>query len=88
VVFPTMRPINVIVLVVTVVESLRAFDLVYVINSGRNGLELLSVLVVDDIIGESSRIGYGSAIAVFLLIVTLGFVITYLTQILRREEGR
>ncbi len=88
VVFPTMRPINVIILVITVIESLRAFDLVYVINVGRNGLELLSVLVVDNIIGEASRIGYGSAIAVFLLIVTLGFVITYLTQILRREEVR
>jgi multiple sugar transport system permease protein len=88
VVFPTMRPINVIILVITVVEALRAFDLVYVINVGRNGLELLSVMVVDNIIGEASRIGYGSAIAVFLLIVTLGFVITYLSQILRREEGR
>jgi multiple sugar transport system permease protein len=88
VVFPTMRPINVIILVITVIEALRAFDLVYVINVGRNGLELLSVMVVNNIIGEASRIGYGSAIAVFLLIVTLGFVITYLSQVLRREEGR
>jgi multiple sugar transport system permease protein len=83
-----MRPINVIILVITVVEALRAFDLVYVINNGRNGLELLSVMVVDLIIGEASRIGYGSAVAVFLLIVTLGFVITYLRQVLRSEESR
>src|SRR6185436_7555020 len=45
VVFPTLRPINIIVLVITVIEALRAFDLVYAINAGRNGLELLSVLV-------------------------------------------
>ncbi|MEE3920263.1 hypothetical protein V2I01_24905 [Micromonospora sp. BRA006-A] len=38
VVFPVLRPINIIVLVVTVIESLRAFDLVWVINKGRNGL--------------------------------------------------
>ena len=63
-VFPTLRPINIIVLVITVIESLRAFDLVYAINSGRNGLELLSVLVTQNIVGEASRIGYGSAIAV------------------------
>jgi multiple sugar transport system permease protein len=88
VVFPTMRPINVIILVITVIEALRAFDLVYVINNGRNGLELLSVMIVDLIIGEASRIGYGSAVAVFLLLVTLGFVITYLSQVLRSEEGR
>nr|WP_284289895.1 hypothetical protein [Angustibacter aerolatus] len=39
VVFPVMRPINIVVIVVTVIESLRAFDLVWVINKGRNGLE-------------------------------------------------
>ena len=34
VVFPVMRPINMIVLVIVVIESLRAFDLVWVINKG------------------------------------------------------
>ena len=62
VVFPALRPINIVVLVITVIESLRAFDLVYVINKGRNGLELLSVLVTQNIMGEASRIGFGSAI--------------------------
>ena len=47
---------------ITVIESLRAFDLVYIINSGRNGLELLSVLVTQNIVGEASRIGFGSAL--------------------------
>ena len=37
-----MRPINMIVIVIVVIESLRAFDLVWVINKGRNGLELSS----------------------------------------------
>ena len=46
VVFPAMAPTNVIIVVITVIESLRAFDIVYVINHGTNGLELLSVLVV------------------------------------------
>jgi multiple sugar transport system permease protein len=86
VVFPTMRPINVIVLVITVIESLRAFDIVYAINTGRNGLQLLSVLVVDNIIGEASRIGYGSAVAVMLMLVTLAFVITYLVNIMREDS--
>jgi ABC-type sugar transport system permease subunit len=60
------------VLVITVIEALRAFDIVYAINRGRNGLELLSVLVTDNIIGEASRIGFGSAIAVILLVISLG----------------
>ena len=45
VIFPVMKPINIVVMVVTVIESLRAFDLVYITNKGINGLELLSVLV-------------------------------------------
>lgn len=86
VVFPTLRPINIIVLVITVIEALRAFDIVYAVNTGRNGLELLSVLVTQNIVGEASRIGFGSAIAVILLATSLGFVIVYLTQIIREDR--
>ncbi|OIJ95997.1 carbohydrate ABC transporter permease [Streptomyces colonosanans] len=88
VVFPTLRPVNVIVGVITVIEALRAFDIVYAVNKGRNGLELLSVLITDNIIGEASRIGFGSAIAVVLLIVSLGFIVTFLVQELRGARDR
>lgn len=86
VIFPVMRPINIVVLVVTVIESLRAFDIVYVINGGKNGLELLSVLVYDNIVGEASRIGYGSAIGTILLILALGFIVSYLVVNFRKEN--
>ncbi|MGN9839580.1 carbohydrate ABC transporter permease [Nonomuraea sp. H19] len=86
VVFPTLRPVNVIVLVITVIEALRAFDIVYAINKGRNGLELLSVLVTENIVGEASRIGFGSAIAVILLAISMGFIVTYLSQLFKGEE--
>jgi multiple sugar transport system permease protein len=84
--FPTLRPVNIIVLVITVIEGLRAFDIVYVVNKGRNGLELLSVLIFDNIIGEASRIGFGSALAVILFLISVGFVILYMNRILREEE--
>jgi multiple sugar transport system permease protein len=86
VIFPVMRPINIVVLVVTVIDSLRAFDIVYVINGGKNGLELLSVLVYDNIVGEASRIGYGSAIGTILLVIALGFIVTYLVVNFRKEQ--
>lgn len=91
VVFPAMRPINVIVAVVTVIESLRAFDLVYVMggNTGtKPGLELLSLLITNNIVGESSHIGYGSALAVVLLVVALVVIIPYLVQTFRKERVR
>jgi multiple sugar transport system permease protein len=85
VVFPVMRPINIVVLVITVIESLRAFDLAFIMNRGTNGLELLSTLVTNNIIGEASRIGFGSAIAVVLLVVAVGPIVVYLSRTLREE---
>jgi len=87
VVFPVLRPINAIILVVTVIESLRAFDLVYIINKGSNGLELLSVLVTNNIVGEISRIGFGSALGVVLLVISLVPICFFLYQNFRREEA-
>ena len=55
-----LRPINIIVLVITVIESLRAFDLVWVINKGRNGLELIGALV-DRRTSSARRAGSASA---------------------------
>lgn len=88
VVFPVMRPINIVILVITIIESLRAFDLVYVINGGINGLELLSVLITQNILGEASRIGFGSALAVMLLSVSLVVIVPYLFFIYRDQEAQ
>ena len=87
VVFPVMRPINILVLVITVIESLRAFDLVWVINKGRNGLELISALVTQNIVGEASRVGFGSALATIMLIISSIFVVIYLRIVLKEDDA-
>jgi ABC-type sugar transport system permease subunit len=88
VVFPVLRPINVVILVVTVIESLRAFDLVYITGGGNpvKGLELLSVLVTQNIVGETQRIGFGSTLGVVLLVISLVPISIFLYQVFRREE--
>jgi multiple sugar transport system permease protein len=86
VVLPVMRPINIIVIVVTVIESLRAFDIVWVINKGTNGLELISTLVTSNVVGEASRIGFGSALATIMLVISLVFITIFLSTVMR--EGR
>jgi multiple sugar transport system permease protein len=80
VIFPVMKPINTVVIVITVIESLRAFDIVYVINRGKNGLELLSTLITNNSISEATLIGFGSAIAVVLLLISLVPITFYLTR--------
>lgn len=86
IIFPVLRPINVIVLVITVIESLRAFDLVWVINKGRNGLELISALVNQNVVGEASRIGFGSALATIMLVISVVFVTIYLFTVMREDR--
>jgi multiple sugar transport system permease protein len=83
VVFPVMRPINIVIVVVTVIESLRAFDIVYIINQGKNGLELLSVLITNLSIGEAQLLGFGSAVAVVLLVISLVPIVIFLTRTTR-----
>lgn len=87
IVFPVMFPINVVVIVITFIDSLRAFDLVWVINRGRNGLELLATEVTRNIVGEAQRIGFGSALATIMLVISTVFILVYL-RIVMREEAK
>ena len=88
VVLPVMRPINMIVVVIVVIESIRAFDLVWVINRGTNGLELIGALVAQNVVGEASRYGFGSALAVMMMVISSVFITIYLRIVFREERGR
>jgi multiple sugar transport system permease protein len=86
VVFPVMRPINMIVIVIVVIESLRAFDLVWVVNRGTNGLELIGALVAQNVVGEASRYGFGSALAVIMMLISTVFITIYLRNVFKEDR--
>jgi ABC-type sugar transport system permease subunit len=86
VVFPVMRPINIVIIVITTIEALRAFDLAYITNGGRSPLELLSTLITNNAISESDRIGFGSAIALILAVVSLVPIVGFLIVTMREEK--
>ncbi|WP_111767725.1 carbohydrate ABC transporter permease [Nakamurella deserti] len=85
VVFPAMKPINIVVVVITVIEALRAFDIVFIINKGNNGLQLLSTMIYTNS-GAAARVGYASALAVILLVIALVPIVTYLSQAFKEEN--
>jgi ABC-type sugar transport system permease subunit len=87
VVFPVMRPVNAVVVVVTVIESLRAFDLVYITNQGGIGLQLISAMITQQITGPGNRIGYGSALGVVLLLVSIVPIAFFLVQQFRKDDS-
>jgi multiple sugar transport system permease protein len=88
VVFPSLKPINVVVAVITVIEALRAFDIIFVLNVPRK-TEVLSILTTNNLLGEGGgNVGRGSAYATILFVLCFGFVIWYVTNHYRRtQEG-
>jgi multiple sugar transport system permease protein/raffinose/stachyose/melibiose transport system permease protein len=84
--FPSLKPVNVVIVVITVIEALRIFDIIDVLNNPI-GTDVLSILVTESILGESSNIGRGSAYGVILLLLCLVFVVWYLRNTFREEEA-
>jgi len=86
IIVPVMRPINLIIIVVVVINSLRAFDLVWIVNKGRNGLEIIAALVTSNVVGEASRVGFGSAMATIMLLISSVFITIYLRVVMREDQ--
>ncbi|MFM8835921.1 MAG: carbohydrate ABC transporter permease, partial [Actinomycetota bacterium] len=84
VILPVMRPVNVIIVVITIIESLRAFDIIYVIYGTSAGLPILGVLVFQNIAGEGASMK-GAAYAVLLFVLSIGPIIAYLRQQFRED---
>jgi multiple sugar transport system permease protein len=72
--------------VITIIESLRAFDIVWIVNKGRNGLEVIAALVVQNIVGEASRVGFGSALATIMLLISTVYVVIHLRATMRGDR--
>jgi multiple sugar transport system permease protein len=86
VIFPTMKPINIIIIVITIIEGLRTFDIVVALRSPL-GMELTSLLVTQNIMGEGGgNVGRGSAYAVILLLLCLGFIVWYVKNTFEEER--
>jgi multiple sugar transport system permease protein len=88
VIFPSLKPVNVVIVVITVIEALRAFDIIFVLNTPRK-TEVLSILTTNNLLGEGGgNVGRGSAYATILFILCFGFVIWYVTNHYRNtQEG-
>jgi multiple sugar transport system permease protein len=87
VVLPTMKPINIIIVVITIIESLRTFDIVAALRNPL-GMELTSLLVTQNLLGEGGgQVGRGSAYGVILLVLCVGFIIWYVINNFKEENA-
>lgn len=86
VVLPALGPSTTTVIAVTVIDSLRTFDIIWTMTQGGpfNSTQVLSTLMWREAFGNYN-LGYASAIAVIILLLTLGFVIIYLLRAIPKE---
>ena len=85
--FPQLAPVTTIVLVITVIQSLRAFDLVYVMTRGgpfNSSNVLANFMYIEAFMNYN--MGYGAAIAVVLFLISVGFIAVYLYRVVQQEE--
>jgi multiple sugar transport system permease protein len=88
VIWPQLRGVNTVVFAVTVIDSLRTFDIVWTMTKGGpyHSSELLSTYMFEQ--GFTFlNLGYSSAIAVVIFALAIVFIITYLIRATRTEEA-
>lgn len=84
---PQLAGVNTVVFAITVIDSLRTFDIVWVMTRGGpfNQSQLLSTYMFEQAFSYVN-LGYGSAIAVVIFALAIIFIITYVARQASTEE--
>ena len=84
---PLLKPVGLVILLLTVVGSLRVFDLIKVMTDGGPffATETVSLFIYRYAFGETSRIGYASAAGIFFGLAAM--VLSVLQGVLIRRSG-
>lgn len=84
---PALRPTMTVVLVLSVISSLKAFDIVYGLTGGgpAQGTQMLALWAFTQAM-QIFDFGRGAAISVVLLLITMTIVVPYLRWMQKNEE--
>jgi multiple sugar transport system permease protein len=87
VILPLLRPITTVVITISVVNSFKVFDLIWIMTQGGpfRSSETLAVTMYRESF-VSFRLGFGASIANFLSLIVIVFSIIYLRSIFQPEE--
>lgn len=84
VILPLLAPVTTIVVIISVIDSLRAFDLVSIMTNGGQKSQVLANFMYIEAF-NNYKMGYGAAIAVVLFCICLVFIIFYLLRVIKEE---
>lgn len=84
--FPLLAPVTTIVVVISVIDSLRSFDLIWVMTKGGpgNASNVLAVLMYIQAF-NNYKMGLGAATAVVLFAISAVVIIIYLSRVMKDE---
>ena len=87
VVIPLLSPATVVVIALAVINSLKSFDVVYIMTKGGpfHSSDTLAMLMYDESF-QSYYIGYGSAIAGVLFLIAMVIIAVYFRQVRSLEH--
>lgn len=86
VILPLLSPVTVVVVVISTIDSLRAFDLVSVMTRGGpyySSTVLAYFMYIEAF--NNYKMGYGAAISVILFLLSAVFIFIYLWRVLQTE---
>jgi multiple sugar transport system permease protein len=89
VILPQLQPITIVVVVISIIDSLRAFDLVSVMTRGgpyNQSSVLANYMYIQSF--NNYKMGYGAAVSVILFMICLIFIALYLRQIAGENKRR
>lgn len=86
IIFPLLGPVTTVVFVISVIDSLRAFDLVSIMTRGgpAGATNVLANFMYIEAF-NNYKMGYGASIAVMLFTLSLFIIIPYLYRTIRTE---
>lgn len=84
VIFPLLAPVTTIVIVISIIDSLRAFDLIAIMTRGGQSTQVLANFMYMEAF-NNYRMGYGAAVAVVLFAISMVFITFYLSQVVKDE---
>lgn len=88
VVLPQLRPVSFIAVVVTVIGSLRSFDMVSIMTAGGpyGSSRVLAYYMYEQALSEYGyRMGYGTAVASVLFLIMLAYIVWVMNRLARQE---
>lgn len=81
---PLLKPVFVVVIIITIEIALITFDMVFLMTQGGNYTNVMAVYMYRTSFYDYN-LGSGASIAVILMLLTIGFIYIQLRRYLRRE---